>query len=113
VGAKEVPRERIVFFNDLARQSQLMKGKAMPLASQFGRNATMIRSHLPPSDECMMVVAPSIFAEDRHDSLSQRCMYIPTIEVLRGLSKEGCSPFMVCPAREQAVPRNAHGSPAP
>ena len=43
----------------------------------------------------MRAAAPSIFAEGKHCSRSERYTYIPTIEVLRGLRKEGFEPFMV------------------
>ena len=39
--------------------------------------------------------APSIFAEGKHASRSERHTYIPTIDVLRGLHREGFEPFMV------------------
>lgn len=94
-GAKEAPSERIGFYNRLASPVRsLLKGIAMPLASQFSRSVTMFRSHLPLSDERMREVAPSIFAQDKHASRSERYTYIPTIEVLRGLRQEGFFPFM-------------------
>lgn len=68
----------------------------MQLASRFGRNQHILRSNSPLSDEQIIAVAPSIFAEDKHASRSDRYTYIPTIDVLRGLRKEGFSPFMVC-----------------
>jgi len=43
----------------------------------------------------MRPAAPSIFAEGKHASRSERYTYIPTIDVLRGLRKEGFEPFMV------------------
>jgi hypothetical protein len=43
----------------------------------------------------MRTVAPSIFAQGKHASRSERYTYIPTIDVLRGLRKEGFEPFMV------------------
>ena len=43
----------------------------------------------------MRLAAPSIFAAGKHASRSERYTYIPTIEVLRGLRKEGFEPFMV------------------
>jgi hypothetical protein len=43
----------------------------------------------------MRAVAPSIFAGSKHESRSARYAYIPTIEVLRGLAKEGFRPYMV------------------
>jgi hypothetical protein len=73
----------------------------MQLASKFGRLANVLRSHLPLSDDQIMAVAPSIFAEDKHESRSARYTYFPTIEVLRGLRKEGFSPFMVCQTRSR------------
>jgi hypothetical protein len=53
-------------------------------------------------------VAPSIFAEDKHESRSDRYTYIPTIDVLRGLQKEGFSPFMVCQTRCRDEGKRAH-----
>ena len=49
----------------------------------------------PLSEEQMRAAAPSVFAEGKHASRSERYTYIPTIEVLRGLRKEGFEPFMV------------------
>ena len=43
----------------------------------------------------MRAAAPSIFAEGKHASRSERYTYIPTIDVLRGLRNEGFEPFMV------------------
>ena len=37
----------------------------------------------------MRLAAPSIFAAGKHESRSERYAYIPTIDVLRGLQKEG------------------------
>jgi hypothetical protein len=49
----------------------------------------------PLADDQMRCAAPSIFAEGKHGSRSERYTYIPTIDVLRGLRKEGFEPFMV------------------
>jgi len=38
-------------------------------------------------------IAPSVFAEQKHDSRSDRYSYIPTSEVLSGLMKEGFRPY--------------------
>lgn len=66
------------------------------LATRFDtRVATIDRSHEPLSEDRMRAAAPSIFAEGKHISRSERYTYIPTIEVLRGLRKEGFEPFMV------------------
>lgn len=71
----------------------------MALATRFGRNHTSIRSQNPLSNEDIRAVAPSIFAAEKHDSRSERYTYIPTIEVLEGLRREGFQPFMACQAR--------------
>ncbi|KLU27187.1 hypothetical protein EOS_05735 [Caballeronia mineralivorans PML1(12)] len=71
----------------------------MQLASSFRYDAPMLRSDSPLSDDQIRRVAPSIFAQGKHDSRSQRYTYIPTIDVLRGLRNEGFQPFMVCQTR--------------
>lgn len=80
----------------------------MQLASNFGRRAHVIRSASPLSDDQIRAVAPSVFAEDKHDSRSARYTYIPTIEVLNGLRKEGFSPFMVAQTRSRDENRREH-----
>jgi hypothetical protein len=80
----------------------------MTLASRFGRNQTSLRANVPLTDQQMLEVAPSIFAADKHDSRSQRYTYIPTIEVLHGLRKEGFSPFMVCQSRSRDASKREH-----
>ena len=54
-----------------------------------------MRGDQPLSEDQMRAAAPSIFAEGKHASRSERYTYIPTIDVLRGLRKEGFEPFMV------------------
>jgi hypothetical protein len=66
-----------------------------PLAARFGHNTFVIRSETPLNEDQMRRAAPSIFAEGKHGSRSERYTYIPTIEVLRGLRHEGFEPFMV------------------
>jgi hypothetical protein len=70
----------------------------MQLASRF-RNAASIRTETALSDDQIRAVAPSIFAEEAHGSRSGRYTYIPTIDVLNGLRKEGFQPFMACQTR--------------
>ena len=71
----------------------------MQLASSFRYGSPMLRSDLPLSDDQIRRVAPSIFADGKHQSRSERYTYIPTIDVLRGLRNEGFQPFMVCQTR--------------
>ncbi|MBE7416749.1 MAG: DUF945 domain-containing protein [Ideonella sp.] len=65
------------------------------LATRFANSTRVLRSELPLSEEQMRHTAPSIFAAAKHASRSERYTYIPTIDVLRGLAREGFEPFMV------------------
>ena len=65
------------------------------LATRFARNSRVLRADAPLSEDQMRSAAPSVFAEGKHASRSKRYTYIPTIDVLRGLRKEGFEPFMV------------------
>ncbi|HRH86333.1 MAG TPA: DUF932 domain-containing protein, partial [Rubrivivax sp.] len=65
------------------------------LATRFTRNTRVLRAEQPLGEDQMRAAAPSIFAEGKHASRSERYTYIPTIEVLRGLKREGFEPFMV------------------
>jgi hypothetical protein len=71
------------------------------LATRFARNTFVVRSETPLPEELMRQAAPSIFAEGKHNSRSERYTYIPTIEVLRGLRKEGFEPFMVAQSKSR------------
>jgi hypothetical protein len=66
----------------------------MQLVSKF-RSINGTRSDRLLDNDQIMRVAPSIFAQGAHESRSQRYTYIPTIDVLNGLHKEGFQPFMV------------------
>lgn len=70
----------------------------MALASKI-RNAVATRSNTPLSDDEIMRFAPSIFAPSAHEARSARYTYIPTIDVLRGLQREGFQPFAVAQTR--------------
>lgn len=65
------------------------------LATRFARSTRVLRGDCPLSEDQMRAAAPSVFAEGKHASRSERYTYIPTIEVLRGLRREGFEPFMV------------------
>lgn len=80
----------------------------MRLASSFHRSAPSMRSDNPLSDDQMMRVAPSIFATEKHESRSNRYMYIPTIDVLNGLRREGFQPFMVAQTRVRDAGKREH-----
>lgn len=77
------------------------------LATSF-RHKTSTQSNIPLTDEQILSVAPSIFAEDKHDSRSARYTYIPTIDLLTRLRQEGFNPFMVCQTRTRDVEKREH-----
>ena len=66
-----------------------------PFATRFARRTQALRSDTPLAEDQMRQVAPSIFAEGKHVSRSERYTSIPTIDVSRSLRKEGFQPFMV------------------
>lgn len=55
--------------------------------------------HSPLTDEQLYRLAPSVFAQDKHGSRSDKYTYIPTIEVVNGLRKEGFQPFLATQSR--------------
>lgn len=72
------------------------------LATRFARRTTVVQYGTKPLSEAEMTqTAPSIFADGKHNSRSERYTYIPTIDVLRGLQKEGFEPFMVAQSKSR------------
>ena len=71
------------------------------LATRFANSARVLRSEHPLSEDQMRQAAPSVFAEGKHVSRSERYTYIPTIDVLRSLKREGFEPFMVAQGRSR------------
>lgn len=71
------------------------------LGTRFGSNSHQLRRNEPLTDDQLFSVAPSIFAEEAHDSRSERYTYIPTIEVINGLRREGFEPFYVAQSRSR------------
>lgn len=70
------------------------------LAARMG-NAVSYRASSPLSNDQIGRIAPSVFAEEKHASRSERYTYIPTIQVLDGLRKEGFEPYMVAQGRSR------------
>ncbi|MBS7726551.1 DUF932 domain-containing protein, partial [Vibrio cholerae] len=62
----------------------------------------------PLSNDEIARVAPSIFAEEAHDSRSDRYLYIPTVKVLDALRAEGFQPFMACQTRVRNTDKREH-----
>jgi hypothetical protein len=54
-----------------------------------------LRSDSPLENSQIMDVAPSVFAETQHESRSERYTYIPTVQIIEALRKEGFFPYSV------------------
>lgn len=67
-----------------------------------------IRQECPLTIDELRRAAPSIFATDKHDSRSARYAYIPTIDILTALAKEGFQPFMATQSRARDDDRRDH-----
>lgn len=63
--------------------------------ARFGAGATILRSNTALDDDAIRAAAPSVFAEGKHGSRSERYSHIPTSEVLKGLRAEGFQPYEV------------------
>ena len=68
------------------------------LSSRFAR-CHITRADYPLDDDQLQTVVPSIYAENAHQSRSERYAHIPTRVVLDALRQEGFQPFMACQAR--------------
>ncbi|ATN34393.1 hypothetical protein ACO34A_11320 [Rhizobium sp. ACO-34A] len=77
------------------------------LATRFGRNAHQISGREALDNEALYRHVPSIFAREAHDSRSERYVYVPTIDIVEGLRREGWFPFFAV----QSIPRDGsrHG----
>lgn len=60
------------------------------------------------TDEQIARVAPSVFAEEAHESRSDRYVYIPTSKIVTALRKEGWMPTMAQQSRSRDDSRRAH-----
>jgi hypothetical protein len=78
------------------------------LATRFARNARQIRGSEALDNDTLRALVPSIFAEEAHDSRSQRYVYVPTIELVDGLRKEGWAPFFAVQSKPRDLGRMAH-----
>jgi hypothetical protein len=72
------------------------------LATRFGRNSHQISGREALDNEALYRHVPSVFAREAHDSRSDRYVYVPTIEIVEGLRKEGWFPFFAV----QSVPHD-------
>ncbi|HAT3453106.1 TPA: DUF945 domain-containing protein [Citrobacter freundii] len=79
----------------------------MRLASRFGRT-NQIRRDRPLTHDELRQHVPSVFGEDKHESRSDRYYYIPTINLLENLQREGFQPFFACQSRVRDPDRREH-----
>lgn len=68
----------------------------------------LISKTQPLTDDQLMHVAPSIFATAAHESRSARYAYVPTVDVLNGLRREGFQPFAVAQSRTRDASRREY-----
>lgn len=69
------------------------------------RNAIQTKTSHPLSNDELRAIAPSIFAEEKHESRSARYAYLPTIEVVDAMRNEGFHPFFVAQSRSREEER--------
>ncbi|WP_420286644.1 DUF932 domain-containing protein [Enterobacter sp. BNK-9] len=79
----------------------------MRLASRFGR-INQIRRDRPLTHEELMSHVPSVFGSDKHESRSDRYTYIPTINILESLQREGFEPFFACQKKVRDQSKREH-----
>jgi len=77
------------------------------LASRFGA-ANVIRKDRPLTHDELFRTVPSIFSETKHDSRSDRYTYIPTINLLDNLKREGFQPFFACQTQVRDLTKRDH-----
>jgi hypothetical protein len=78
-----------------------------PSGFRFGYGSSFTQGRALTDDQLRQVV-PSVFAEAAHDSRSTRYAYIPTIDVLAGLRREGFEVFSARQARTRIEGREEH-----
>ena len=71
----------------------------MPMFTSFNQTSGFIKSNNPISLDALRANVPSIFANDKHHSRSDRYTYVHTSDIVVALDKEGFSPFFACQAK--------------
>ena len=77
---------------------------------QYARssNQSSFRSKFALSNDQIAHYAPSVLAQEAHESRGERYTFIPTIEVLDGLRREGFQPFEVRQTRVRDQSKREH-----
>lgn len=78
------------------------------LATRFARSARQISAREALTDDQLRQVVPSIFAQEAHDSRSDKYVYVPTIDIVQGLRREGWHPFFAVQAQPRDGSRTGH-----
>lgn len=71
-------------------------------------NQSSFRSDSPLTNDQIARYAPSVLAAEAHESRGERYTFIPTIEVLDGLRREGFTPFEVRQTRCRDLGKREH-----
>ena len=69
----------------------------------------MVRNEEVLSDAALKAAAPSIFADDAHDSRSERYSFVPTSTIITGLRKQGFQPVWAAACKTRSPDRKSHG----
>jgi len=69
---------------------------------------TAFRSRNPLDNATIAHYAPSVFAQEAHDSRGERYAFIPTSDVLEGLRAEGFEPYEVRQTRVRDLNKREH-----
>lgn len=77
--------------------------------AKFGKGAVELtsRNGLPLDLQAIASACPSVLAEDKHSSRSQRYTYISTFELMQGMAKEGFHPHSILQAGSKDEGRRA------
>jgi hypothetical protein len=92
---------RAIAVNDrTAGQRLLLEGLTMQngmslRTGRFGRGGSMAQSREPMTLDAIRTVAPSVFAESRHSSRTERFTYIPTSQIVEHLMGRDFGVFSV------------------
>ena len=68
----------------------------------------MVRNEEALSDHQLRAIAPAIFAEQEHDSRSDRYAFVPTSAIVGGLRKEGFQPVWAAACKTRSADRKSH-----
>lgn len=65
------------------------------IATKFGRGGIILRGNEPLTNDKIIQYAPSVFAEGKHESRSERYTYLSTADMLDAMRAEGFYPYEV------------------